>query len=212
MTRVITFANAKGGAGKTTLALAFAVMAEQQGKRCLMIDTDQQATLSTLFGMREDKGQNECMNVAPAHLERRLRTEAGGDDAPELIVIDTPGRLDDCGPAIRAADLVVVPVQCSGPDFYAFKRIFDVCMKWERDVLVVPNRIKTRQELETFNPTIIALTENRASLAAPVWDRVGHRRDSVDGLTIVDAERPGMRGYDEVKALAEQIEELTNGA
>lgn len=211
MSKVITFANAKGGAGKTTLALAVAMFMERQGKRCLMIDTDHQATLSTLFGVREDKGRAECINVGPAQLERRVKSEVAGKDAPDFIVIDTPGRLDDCGPAIRVAALVVVPVQCSGPDFFSFRRIFDVAEKFRRQVLVVPNRIKTKQELETFGPTITAMTEAKAAIADPIWDRVGHRRDSFDGMTIVDVERPGKSGFDEVAALVAKIEELTDG-
>jgi len=51
MGTVISFANAKGGVAKTSLALAIADEFSRQGKRVLLIDFDPQATITQFFGV-----------------------------------------------------------------------------------------------------------------------------------------------------------------
>ena len=50
--RVITVAQQKGGAGKTTLAAHLAIALSGAGKRVAVVDIDPQASLATWFAMR----------------------------------------------------------------------------------------------------------------------------------------------------------------
>ena len=51
MAHIFTLTNAKGGCGKTTVALKLAVCFDKAGYRTLAIDLDQQGHLSAGFGV-----------------------------------------------------------------------------------------------------------------------------------------------------------------
>jgi chromosome partitioning protein len=55
MTRIITFANNKGGTGKTTTCLNIGVGLANQKKKVLLIDLDGQANLTSSLGITEDQ-------------------------------------------------------------------------------------------------------------------------------------------------------------
>ncbi|NQV86656.1 MAG: AAA family ATPase [Woeseiaceae bacterium] len=53
-TPVIAFSNFKGGAGKSTLAVHFAQYMALKGYRMLLVDSDPQASATTMFGINSD--------------------------------------------------------------------------------------------------------------------------------------------------------------
>jgi cellulose biosynthesis protein BcsQ len=55
MTRIITIANPTGGTGKTTSARAIATSAVEYGKRTLLVDMDERATLTFLHGIENPR-------------------------------------------------------------------------------------------------------------------------------------------------------------
>ncbi|MBB3038900.1 ArsA family ATPase [Hoyosella altamirensis] len=55
----------KGGVGKTTLAAATAVALSEQGKRVLIVSTDQAHSLADAFGSAGDTGNGEIWTVTP---------------------------------------------------------------------------------------------------------------------------------------------------
>lgn len=208
MTKIISFVNSKGGAGKTTLAFALATLWDKSGKHCLLIDCDPQANLQTFLAARENKGNMECIAPAIVKLAQRVKTEAASGNH-DFILIDTPGRLAEIGPALTVADLVVVPVQPAGADFFSFKRIFDTCKSYSAHAMMVPNRIKTTGDVEACSEALKAMGVQEADIAPFISDRISHRRGTINGLSLVDLETNG-KGLIEVRALAKRIEEMTN--
>lgn len=158
------------------------------------------------YSVREDKGNMEAMSIGASLLERRIQRETK-DGGFDFILIDTPGRLDEIKPAMVVANLVILPVQSGGADFFSFKRIFQHVEALKVPCAIVPNRIKTETEIKTFEPTIMALTNGAAKIAPHMRDRVDHRQYTVQGLGLIDVGKPSDEGFKETIALGAFIEE-----
>lgn len=99
----------KGGAGKTTLALALAVAATRAGKKTAVLDTDPQVTATKWTDRRSD----EFPWVVPTHAARlRVAVEQSKAQGIEFLVIDTPPHAGtDAAEAARLADVVMIPTE-----------------------------------------------------------------------------------------------------
>lgn len=209
--RIIAFVNSKGGGGKTTFAWHIANILSSSGKRVLLIDTDPQATLSIFYAKRPNKGSMEGLSEELARLDGRLkRARAEGYD---YILIDTPGRLDELGPAIRAADLIVSPVQPAGADYAAFSETVGAIMDYRREdrILAIPNRIKTEKDASECRRTLAAVLQGRGALYEDqVGDWVAMKRYTLQGLSLVDHAHAGDKELLMMSRITTRIEEMTH--
>jgi len=104
---VIAVISQKGGAGKTSLALALAVSGELAGLSTAVIDLDPQATATNWADRRENRPP-VVVSAQPARLPHVLKTAA--DSGAEFVVIDTPPRAEQAAlAAAKAADLILIP-------------------------------------------------------------------------------------------------------
>ena len=123
---VITFANEKGGTGKSTTAVHAAVALAAQGKRVAALDLDsRQRTFGRYLDNRLATVRRLGLELAmPAHdtfdpargesLEEALERVGEGAD---FLIIDTPGRDDpNARQAIVRADTLVTPINDSFVD------------------------------------------------------------------------------------------------
>ncbi|MEO7602451.1 MAG: division plane positioning ATPase MipZ [Sphingomicrobium sp.] len=122
----ITFANEKGGTGKSTTAVHTAIALAASGHRVGAIDLDsRQRTMTRYFENRDatvrrlDKSLLRARyavieEVSEANFEAAI---AGMADAVDVIVIDTPGRDEPVArSAILKADTLVTPMNDSFVD------------------------------------------------------------------------------------------------
>ncbi len=123
----ITFANEKGGTGKSTTAVHVAVALAVSGKRVVAFDLDhRQRTMDRYFENRAATAAKrrielttaQCHiveSVSPEDFETLVRRTAEGAD---FIVIDTPGRDDPLARhAAAESDTLVTPMNDSFVDF-----------------------------------------------------------------------------------------------
>jgi len=115
--KIVSFVTQKGGSGKTTLALNFAVAAMKNKGRVVILDMDIQGTARKWYE-RRDAENPPLIEVTAADLEKAIT----GAKAQKFdwILIDTPGRDDAAqAAAIRVADFCIVPCRPSAADLEA---------------------------------------------------------------------------------------------
>lgn len=148
MGKVITTAQQKGGSGKTTLAVNLAVAFAAAGQRVALLDTDPQGSLGRWFMARRDRLGDPGMEFSTAsawgvsyECDKLRRIN-------DIVIIDTPPKVDaDLRPALREADLVLVPVASSHVDLWATDGVLDLVARENRRALVVLNRTKAGTRL-----------------------------------------------------------------
>jgi cellulose biosynthesis protein BcsQ len=212
MGKVIAFVNSKGGGGKTTFAWQLGNIWNHAGRRVLMIDTDPQGTLSIFYAKRQDKASMEGISESLGRLDARLKRARAEDW--DLILIDTPGRMNELGPAIRNADLIVSPVQPAGADYAAFSETVGAVMEYKREnrIFAIPNRVKTQTQASDCRRTLAAILQGRGHLFNDeVGDWVGMSKYTLQGLSIVDHLDKDGKERSLMGAIADKIEEMVYG-
>jgi chromosome partitioning protein len=144
---VITIAQRKGGSGKTTLAAQLAVAYARRGARVAALDIDPQGSLATWIDLRRARLGDETIGFDFAALPGWRARQWIEDQArtADLIVIDCPPHADtEAQIAVRAAGLVVIPVQPSPLDQWATVATLDLARAERRRALAVLNRVPPR--------------------------------------------------------------------
>ncbi len=106
--RSIIFANGKGGVGKSTLAVLFAMACGKAQRQVAVLDLDQQATSSEWLERVQPENVSMFINGA----------------SPEILLIDTPAK-SDLAEHLRklpAADLFLIPTTTNLSDQVVAKR------------------------------------------------------------------------------------------
>src|ERR687897_844695 len=144
---VVSIAQQKGGAGKTTLAIQLGVAWLTMGKRVAMLDIDPQASLFTWFNLRRRRLGDDAGGLVVQGLSGwRLGSELGRLRREfDLVLVDSPPHAEtDARGAIRAADLVLLPCQPNALDLWSSKATLDLAQAAGTDALLVLNRVPAR--------------------------------------------------------------------
>lgn len=118
----------------------------------------------------------------------------------DLIVVDSPPHTDaEARTAVRAADLVVIPLQPSPMDVWATTATITMCKQERVPVKMVLNRVHPQAKLtEAVSGEMIGLTANRFG------NRVIFAGALMHGLGVTEAQ-PNSIAADEVRALSKEI-------
>jgi chromosome partitioning protein len=201
---VITVAQQKGGTGKTTIAANIAAALAGRGS-VAMLDIDPQKTLLRWYGLRGDRPPVlSCSDVSgwrvSAELERLRRSH-------DIVVIDSPPRIDtDARIAIRAANIVLVPVQPSPPDLWAAEGTLKLAAEERRPARIVMNRVPATSRLRRMMEADIA-AKGLPALRATLGNRSGFAVAFASGLGVTEA-APRSTATAEVRDLVSELQEL----
>lgn len=203
--KVIAVLNQKGGSGKTTIATHLARALQIDGSDVLLVDSDPQGSARDWAAVREDQPLT-VVGIDRPTIERDLKNIARKD----FVVIDgAPQAADLAISAIKAADIVLIPVQPSPYDIWAASDLVDL-VKQRIEVtdgklqaaFVVSRAIKgTRigaEVTEALNGYGLPI------LQARITQRVSYPGTAAAGVTVLDTE-PNGDAAQEVQALAGEV-------
>ena len=194
--KVIVFASAKGGVGKTTLATHLAVEAERAGVgRVALADTDPQGSLNDWYKARA--AETPVLINAAAGLAKAVK--GCRDGGFNYLIIDTPPSATvDIGKVIAVADLCIVPVRPSPNDLRAVGRTVDLVKAAKKPFLFILNQVNAAARI-TLQASG-ALSKHGPVAETAVASRVGFAMSMTDGRTASEIE-PSSKSAAEIKDL-----------
>lgn len=148
--RIITIAQQKGGAGKTTLAAHLAVAYTGMRQKVALIDTDPQGSLTQWHNVRERLYGEGKTGLGFASISGwRVKSEIDRmKHHYDILIIDSPPHTEaEARTVIRAADIVVVPLQPSPMDVWATAETIQICKQEKKPVKMVLNRVNPQTKL-----------------------------------------------------------------
>jgi chromosome partitioning protein len=202
MGHVICVAQQKGGSGKTTIAANLAVAFSRAGQSVALLDTDPQGSLGRWFMARralggEDLGFSTASAWGVSYECDKLRKSF------DFVIVDTPPKVDaDLRPALREADLVIVPVAASQVDVWATESVLDLAKREGRPVMIVLNRAKQgTRVLDEVGKSLDAFEVLRSETM--LGNRVAYAETLGQGLGVIERGRGAWTA--EIEGLAAEV-------
>ncbi|MCG8358294.1 MAG: ParA family protein [Kiloniellales bacterium] len=204
--KIVTVAQQKGGAGKTTLTAHLAVAYTAAKRSVAVVDIDPQQSLTLWYKMREARFGDAGAGLLVSQIQgwrARNEVESLARDH-DLVLVDSPPHAEtEAKIAIRSADLVVIPVQPSPMDVWATRPTLELAATEKVPVLLVLNRVPPRANLTD------AMAEEIEQLGGKVArTRIGNRVVFASALSegrAVGEVSPRSRAASEIAALAKEI-------
>ena len=193
--KVITVANRKGGAGKSTCAAHIAVEAVKNNIRTILIDMDPQKTLEMWWKKRED-ALPALVDATSDNLPNVLDKL---EESFDLCVIDTPGDASlNAVISIKEADLVVIPSKPTAPDLAAIGRTISLVEEHKKSFVFIITQITVRTKAAIQAASV--LSKFGALAPSSISNRIAYATAMGTGLTAVNTD----------KIAAEEISQVWN--
>jgi chromosome partitioning protein len=205
---VITVANLKGGAGKSTSVVTIACAFHRARKRTLIVDADSQGSLRTWAGA----GTGNDIPPVPALDGRNIARDLIRIGASyEMVVVDTPPRLPaEARTAMVAADLVLIPSEPGATDLWALKEMLATveearALRPDLLVYVLFNRVDQTNLSELVRKELVEL--GVPLLKSQLGSRVAFREAMAAGCDVVALD-PGSEAASEARALYRELAKI----
>jgi chromosome partitioning protein len=161
MGHVITLAQQKGGAGKTTVLAHLAAAWTEAGRTVALIDLDPQQSATRWARLRADP-QIATVESKDYRAGSDIRAAKRSHD---FVLVDCPGAASTLlENAMRESDIVLAPCQPSVMDVWAVETVAATAAKLKKPLRILLNRMPTR--LGNLEEVLGALGNNRALLLA----------------------------------------------
>ncbi len=204
MGKVITVAQQKGGSGKTTLAVNLAIGLAREGRSVALMDSDPQGSAGRWFMTRLDAVADPGLTFSTASAWGVTYEVRALAQAHDYVIIDTPPKADsDLRPALRASDLVLVPVASSHLDLWAVEAVLDLAEREGTPAMIVMTRSRPGTRLAADVAASAAALDVRVA-SHQLVHRVVYAETLGEGRTVLEARAGPAR--QEVAGLVGEIE------
>src|ERR1700722_4473145 len=198
--------NQKGGAGKTTLALNIAAAMAADEKKVLLIDADPQQTAQDWAAIRTASPTFQVVGLAKPVLHRDLPKLAA--DYDHVVIDGAPRNYEVARSAIASADLVLIPVQPSGADFWASRETVQLVKEahsfkeTQKAAFVVSRKIGRTVMSRNINEALAGF--EIPILKAGTTQRVIYAEALTGGSTVIEMQPYGEAAF-EIRRILKEI-------
>lgn len=210
---VITIAQSKGGAGKTTLALALASEFEALGGSVFMLDADRQNSLLNWHRDRIAAGRGGDSRIQVEDASQLRDSDIGAAIAKareqaQLIVVDSEGTSNfKTAYAAMDSDFVVIPTRSSRLDLERTVETADMLEKMCRGV---PYRVLITQTGQVARSRAEWEIDSQISNALPTFTEQMHTLDAFRAMsnfrmTLSEVEEQKLAKTEKARILAQSI-------
>jgi len=220
---LITIGGQKGGTGKTTVAVNFAIMRALEKRDILLFDIDPQST-STLCLSRRDQNEIEPRIQSNQKILDKKILSPGIVIRNEIkallprysdIIIDAGGADNEVlRAAITLSDIVIFPVTPSEFDMWTFSnasKLVSEAQSKDSDLrgYILLSKVSTqpqaaRQEIAECDDFLTDY-ENLIRLKSIIYQRKPIRTASANGMSIVEHKPVDQRAIDEFTAVYREV-------
>lgn len=185
--KTIAVLNQKGGSGKTTLSINITEALRRQGKNVVLVDSDPQGSARD-WAATSENCPFPVVGIDRPTIDRDIKAITDRD----FIVIDgAPQIANLAASAIKAADIILIPVQPSGLDVWAtadmvdiIKQRIDITEGKLKAVFVINRMIKNTK---IGNEILDVITEYELPvLQTVIHQRVAYASTISEGQTIFE--------------------------
>lgn len=202
---VITFANTKGGAGKTTAALILAGELSRRGNRVTILDADPRGWISRWHAIA---GAGSLISVVAVNEETIETATARAKKRGGYILVDLPSSHDALlAKAVGLADHVMIPVQGCAMDAHGGAEVLELLKELDEkcDVRIPHSIVLTRVNAAVTTRALQAAKDFLAArgistLSTAIAERAAYR-DVFDKGGLLQSMNP-----DEVSNLSKALE------
>lgn len=202
---IITVAQRKGGAGKTTIAAQLAAVFLSMKKTVATVDIDPQGSLTRWAEVRRQMlgDEDKLTHMQATGWRTGREVEVLARDHQYVFVDSPPHAETDARWAIRAADLLLIPIQPSPMDVWATQATLMLARSEGVPTLIVPNRVPPRSNMAE------GIVENLDQLGSDVsrvriGARVAYAESMLNGKGVIETNRLSSAA-DEMSALAREL-------
>jgi len=202
--KVVAVLNEKGGCGKTTIATNLARGLQMEGLDVLIVDSDVQGSARDWGAAQDEIDTPAVVGMDRPTLHKNVPKIVEGND---VVVIDGAARAEKMQTsAIKASDLVLIPVQPSAYDIWSSETLVDLVHARQEvagkpdAAFVVSRQIvgtnlagEAQEALESFDVPVL---EGRTA------QRVIYAEAASQGLSVLDVD-PSSKAAGEVRQIVD---------
>ena len=185
--KTVAFVSFKGGAGKSTAAMALCSSVVATGRRVTMIDADENTPLVAWRDRACEAGLwSDACDVVRGDDMRGLEAAfaAASDVGSDIVIVDTRGGGPELNNAIIGnVDAVIVPTALTGLDIASALSTFEYAVRLLHDVGIATPVLLLVQRVPVGRLTVSQAQDLEALSSLPRYEPVLHARDAFASIS-----------------------------